>query len=40
MDVRLQTEGEEHMQDVIFVAITVAFFVLSVAYVQFCDRIR
>lgn len=28
------------MQDVIFVAVTVAFFVLSIAYVGFCDRMR
>jgi len=28
------------MQDLIFVAITIAFFVLSVAYVRFCDRMR
>jgi hypothetical protein len=28
------------LQDVIFTAVTVAFFALSVAYVKFCDRIR
>jgi len=28
------------MQDLIFVAVTIAFFLLSVGYVQFCDRIR
>jgi len=29
-----------HMQDAIFIVITVAFFALSIAYVHFCDRIR
>jgi len=28
------------MQDVLFVAITIAFFALSLAYVTFCDRVR
>lgn len=28
------------MQDLIFVAITIVFFVLSIAYVRFCDRVR
>jgi hypothetical protein len=28
------------MQDVIFVVIAIAFFLLSLGYVQFCDRIR
>lgn len=28
------------LQDVIFIAVTIAFFALSVAYVKFCDRIR
>jgi len=28
------------MQDVIFVVVAVAFFLLSLGYVQFCDRIR
>lgn len=28
------------MRDLIFVAITIAFFVLSIAYVHFCDRMR
>lgn len=28
------------MQDVIFVVVTIAFFVVSLGYVEFCDRIR
>jgi len=28
------------MKDLVFVALTVAFFVLSLGYVRFCDRIR
>jgi len=28
------------MQDVLFVAITIAFFALSLGYVHFCDRIK
>jgi len=28
------------MQDALFVAITVVFFALSLAYVRFCDRIK
>jgi len=28
------------MEDVIFVAITAAFFAVSVAYVHFCERVK
>jgi len=28
------------MQDLIFVVVTIVFFLLSLGYVQFCDRIR
>jgi len=28
------------LQDLIFVAATIAFFILSLAYVEFCDRIH
>jgi len=28
------------VQDLIYVAITIAFFALSLAYVHFCDRIH
>jgi hypothetical protein len=28
------------MQDVIFVVVTIAFFALSIGYVEFCNRIR
>jgi len=28
------------MQDLVFVAITIAFFAVSIAYVRFCDRVK
>jgi len=28
------------MQDLLWVAVTVAFFALSVGYVHFCDRLK
>jgi len=28
------------MQDVFFVVLTMAFFVLSLGYVRFCDRMK
>jgi len=28
------------MQDLIFIAVSVAFFVLAIAYVTFCDRVK
>jgi len=28
------------MQDLIFVAITIAFFALSLGYVYFCDNVK
>jgi len=28
------------MQDLIFIVAAIAFFLLSLGYVQFCDRIR
>jgi len=28
------------MQDLVFIAITVVFFMLSIAYVRFCDRMK
>lgn len=28
------------MIDAVFVAITIAFFVLSIAYVHFCERVK
>lgn len=36
----LKAEGGTSMQDVIFIAVTVAFFVLSIAYVRFCERVK
>ncbi len=29
-----------NMRDVVLVAVTIAFFLFSIAYVKFCDRIR
>ena len=31
---------EGFMKDVIFLAVTLAFFAIAIAYVRFCDRIR
>jgi hypothetical protein len=31
---------EVSMQDLVFVAITVAFFLVSIAYVRFCDKVK
>jgi hypothetical protein len=28
------------MRDIVFMAVTFAFFLISIAYVTFCDRIR
>jgi len=28
------------MQDAIFVAVTILFFAVSLAYVRFCERVR
>jgi len=38
--VRLLTQREIQMQDLIYIAITVLFFIAAVAYVQFCERMR
>ena len=29
-----------NMQDLIYMILTVAFFVLSIGYVHFCDRVK
>jgi hypothetical protein len=31
---------ESTMQDVIYVAIGIAFFLLAIGYVRFCDRVK
>jgi hypothetical protein len=31
---------ENFMEDILWIAITIAFFVLSIAYVRFCDRVK
>jgi hypothetical protein len=31
---------ESRMQDLLYIAITVVFFALSIAYVEFCDRLK
>jgi len=28
------------MQDVLWIAVTIGFFLLSIAYVRFCDRVK
>jgi hypothetical protein len=35
-----RTLGGTNMGDMIFVALTIFFFLLSIAYVKFCDHIR
>jgi hypothetical protein len=37
---KVGTQGRFRMQDAIFVAISVAFFVMSIAYVHFCERLK
>ncbi len=37
---RIFEDRRSTMLDAIFVAATIAFFALSLAYVKFCDRIR
>jgi hypothetical protein len=32
--------GRPAMQDIIWVAVTIAFFVISIGYVHFCDRVK
>jgi hypothetical protein len=31
---------EDQMQDLAFLAATVAFFIFAIGYVQFCDRVK
>jgi hypothetical protein len=33
-------QGRTFMKDIIFIAVTLAFFAIALAYVRFCDRIR
>jgi hypothetical protein len=28
------------MEDILWIAVTIAFFALSIAYVRFCDRVK
>jgi hypothetical protein len=28
------------MEDILWIAVTITFFVLSIAYVRFCDRVK
>jgi hypothetical protein len=37
---RLKTKGSSHMQDILWTAVTIAFFTASIAYVHFCDRVK
>jgi cbb3-type cytochrome oxidase subunit 3 len=30
----------ETMKDLIFILVTIAFFVFSIAYVRFCERVK
>jgi len=31
---------EEQFMDLVYIAVTVAFFVASIAYVHFCERLK
>jgi hypothetical protein len=35
----LALQGES-MQDALWIAVTIAFFALSIAYVHFCERVK
>jgi hypothetical protein len=32
--------GTEHMQDILWVAVTIAFFAIAIAYVRFCEWVK
>ena len=32
--------GNEYMQDILWVAVTIAFFAIAIAYVRFCDWVK
>jgi len=32
--------GRNTMQDLMWIAVTIVFFVLSIAYVYFCERVK
>ena len=36
----LTNRRTQDMRDIVFVVLTIAFFLISIAYVKFCDRIR
>jgi hypothetical protein len=35
-----QNTLETFMEDVLWIAVTIAFFALSIGYVRFCERIK
>lgn len=38
--IRREAKGRSHMQDILWTAVTIAFFTASIAYVHFCDRLK
>jgi hypothetical protein len=32
--------GETDMQDALFVTVTIVFFIASIGYVRFCERVK
>ena len=32
--------GNERMQDILWVAVTIAFFAIAIAYVRFCEWVK
>lgn len=35
-----EPQGDQIMQDILWIAVTIVFFVLSIAYVRFCERVK
>jgi hypothetical protein len=35
-----RTSAEGYMEDLVFLALTLAFFAVSIAYVRFCDWVK
>jgi len=39
-DDKSRSEGDGNMQDILWIVVTIAFFVVSIGYVRFCDRVK
>jgi hypothetical protein len=38
--VTVEVRGGSAMEDILWIAVTIAFFALSIGYVHFCDRVK